>query len=131
MNRTAKCSITNTNTGRLPRLPFSDMKNAVLGKRYELSVVASGNTLSRALNTRYRGKASPANILSFPLNNEAGEIIINLEKAREEARLFQRTYKNQIGYLFIHGLFHLKGYRHNSTMEKEEARIRKKFSIVS
>ncbi len=115
---------------RLPRLPFSDIKNAVLGARYELSIVGAGDALSRALNRRYRKKNKPANVLSFPLEARAGEMFINLSSARKEARAEKRTYAHQVGYLFIHGLFHLKGYRHNSTMEREEARIRNKFSII-
>ena len=78
----------------------------------------------------YRKKNSPANILSFPLGHDMGEIFINMPKAQSDARIYKRTYKNQVGYLFIHGLFHLKGYRHNSTMERAEARVRKKFSII-
>ncbi|MBI2047902.1 MAG: rRNA maturation RNase YbeY [Parcubacteria group bacterium] len=124
------CSTTQITHGRLPRLPFSDIKNAVLGKRHEISIVFIGNALSVKLNRIYRKKNSPANILSFPLEHNMGEIFINMPKAQSDARIYKRTYKNQVGYLFIHGLFHLKGYRHNSTMERAEARVRKKFSIL-
>ncbi|MCI0533577.1 rRNA maturation RNAse YbeY, partial [bacterium] len=53
---------------RIPNLPFGDIKNAVLGTRYELSLVFVGDILSRKLNLRYRNKNKAANILSFPLD---------------------------------------------------------------
>jgi len=31
-------------------------------------------------------------------------------------------------YLFIHGLLHLKGFEHSSTMEKEEKKYMRLFS---
>ena len=129
MVRVTTFSVTNKTNGRLPRLPFLDIKNAVLGKQYKASLVFAGNSLSRILNKRYRKKNKPTNVLSFSLEKKAGEIFIDMEEARREARANKGALKNQVGYLLIHGLFHLKGYRHNSTMEKKEARIRKKFSL--
>ena len=116
--------------GRLPRLPFFAMKNAVLGKTYELSLVFTENVLSQKLNKKYKKKNRPANVLSFPLGAHEGEMFINIQLARRESHMRKGKYRNHVGYLFIHGLFHLKGYRHNSTMEKEEARIRNIFSIT-
>jgi len=121
--------ITNTTKGKPPRLPFSDMKKAVLGKKYDLSLVFIGSTRSHTLNKTYRGKDKPANVLSFPLSDIEGEIFIDLALAKKEARRFQKKYPQFIGLLFIHGLFHLKGLCHGSTMEKKEATVRKKFSI--
>ncbi|MBI2109322.1 MAG: rRNA maturation RNase YbeY [Parcubacteria group bacterium] len=129
-NAFSTISITNKTNGRLPRLPFSDIKNTVLGKQYNLSIVFIKNALSKNLNKRYRKKNNPANVLSFPLETHMGELFIDIEEARWEAHTNKRMLKNQILYLFIHGLFHLKGYRHNSTMEDKEARVRKKFSVV-
>ncbi|GMQ95121.1 MAG: hypothetical protein BMS9Abin13_231 [Patescibacteria group bacterium] len=112
-----------------PVLPFLKMKEAVLGKRYVLSLVFIGATRSKTLSRRYRKKNSSANILSFPLSKDEGEIFMDLENVRRDAHRFNREYKNFVGFLFIHGLFHLKGYAHGSTMESEEARIRRKFNI--
>jgi rRNA maturation RNase YbeY len=69
------------------------------------------------------------NILSFPLSDTAGEIIINPEKAKRKSKEFSRTFENYLVFIFIHGLFHLKGFDHGSTMESEEARVRRLFKI--
>jgi probable rRNA maturation factor len=103
--------------------------SSVLGESYELSVVLCGNEKSHELNKAYRDKDYPTNILSFPISENAGEIFIDLEKAQEEANAFEREFENFVLFLFIHGLLHLKGYNHGSTMEAAEMRVRKEFGV--
>ena len=105
------------------------MKNAVLGKNYELSLVCIGNKASQRLNKAYRGKDMPTNILAFPLGKEEGEIFIDLKKSRADAPLFERAYSNFVGFLFIHALLHLKGFEHGSKMEGKEVSLRNRFKI--
>lgn len=112
-----------------PSLPFAKIKKYCLGKDYELSLVFAGDKRTRRLNTTYRNKAKPANVLSFPISDSVGEIFINLRRAKNEASNFGENYKNFVGFLFIHGLLHLKDMRHGSKMESEERRIREVFNI--
>ena len=110
-------------------LPFASMKEAVLGKNYELSVVFAPKKTLKDLNRTHRGKDTPTDILSFPLSDSAGEIFINLDEAKKEAKKFDRKFENFIGFLFIHGLVHLKGFTHGSRMEAQEIKFRKQFGI--
>lgn len=122
-------TIKNTTKGKLPSLPFAKIALAVLGKTYEGSLVIVSSSKSRELNKTYRGKDYPTNILSFPLDENEGEIFLDLKKAREDAPLFKRSYTNFIGFLFIHALLHLKGYDHGVKMETAEKKFRKLFKI--
>lgn len=122
-------SIRNTTKGKLPRLPFSDIKNAILGEDYELSLAFVSPKESHKINLATRGKDKPTNILSFPLEKKSGEIVICLSYAKKEAPKFEREYENYIAFLFIHGLIHLKGFDHGVTMENIEKKFRKQFSI--
>ena len=122
-------SITNKTKGKLPRLPFLEMKEAVLGKRYDLSLVFIGETRSRTLTNTYRKKDKVSNVLSFAIDETSGEIFITPSVAKREARHFDKTTKNHMGYLFIHGLLHLKGYSHGSRMESKEKALSKRFSV--
>ncbi len=128
-----KFSITNTtrSTGRQSWLsvPFAKIKDTALGKDYSLSLVFIGDKRSRKLNRTFRGKDKPTNILSFTLDKKTGEIFIAVSVAKRQAKSFGRKLDNFIAFLFIHGLMHLKGYDHSSTMEKAEEKLRKKFSI--
>lgn len=122
-------SLITTSKAKLPRLAFSVMKDAVLGKKYCLSVAIVSASHMKKLNKSYRGIDKPTDILSFPLSKTEGEIYINIAETRREAKKFDRTFENFFGFLFIHGLVHLKGFDHSSTMERIEARFRKKFGI--
>lgn len=122
-------TITNTTKGKLPRLPFAKITVAVLGKEYDCSLVIVNSKKSRELNRTYRKKDIPTNILSFSLDKNEGEIFLDLKKARADAVNFDRAYTNFIGFLFIHGLFHLKGFKHSSKMEIQERKIRTLFKI--
>lgn len=128
-SESAPFTITYQTKGKLPSLPFERMKDAVLGSNYELSVVVCDLNLIHQLNRDRRGKDAPTDILSFPLSDTEGEIFLNLDECRKQAPLFDRQYENFIGFLFIHGLVHLKGLDHGSRMENEEQKFRKEFGI--
>lgn len=123
-------AIRNATKGRLPRLPFKSMKEAVLGKNYNLSLAFVGETRGRSLNRIYRHKNTVPNILSFPLEQKAGEILITPRKVLKEAERSNISPRNFMGYLFIHGLLHLKGRKHGRVMEREERKILKQFHLV-
>ena len=122
--------IAKTTKDKLPRLPFKQIKNDILSKKYTLSLVFIGDARSKTLNKKYRKKNMPANILSFSLSKNEGEIYINVRQAPRESKLFNMNTKQFVGYLFIHGLLHLKGCQHSSTMNREETKLTKKFLNV-
>jgi probable rRNA maturation factor len=104
-------------------IPFTNLKNTVLGRKFELSLVFIDDKFSRRLNSTYRGKNKPANVLSFPLSKRSGEIFIDLITARKETQKFDMTFKKFVTFLFIHGLLHLKGMEHGNTMERAEKKL--------
>jgi probable rRNA maturation factor len=116
--------------GPIPVVPFLPIKETILGKKYNLSLVFCTPEESKELNKIYRKKDYPTNILSFPLDKESGEIYISLTVARNEAKKFDMTYEKFLHLLFIHGVLHLKGHEHGSTMEKLEDTYLKKFCKV-
>ena len=116
-------------SGAIPRGPWRQIKEAVVGKDYHVSLVFPTLKLATDLHQQWKKKPGPANILSFELDDTAGEIFISLSQARRECKNYDRDYHNYLLFLFIHGLFHLKGYTHGSTMEKQEARIRQQFGV--
>jgi probable rRNA maturation factor len=112
-----------------PRVPFKKIKESVLGKRYPLSLVLCGNMLSKKLNKEYRKKNAPTNILSFPLGEDGGEIFLNIFQIKKEAKEQKAGVARHTAYVFIHGLLHLKGFSHGSTMEREEAKLLRRFGF--
>lgn len=122
-------TLKNLTKAKLPRLAFAQMKEAVLGNDYELSVTIVDAEKMQELNNTYRKIDKPTDILSFPLSETEGEIFINLEETKNEAPKFDRDYENFLGFLFIHGLVHLKGHDHSDQMESLEQKYREQFKI--
>ncbi len=89
------------------------IKNRVLGKKYELSLVFTKDTLMRRLNRTYRGLDKTSNVLAFPLSKTSGEIFINPLRAKPFS----------VTHLFIHALLHLKGMTHGDIMEQAEKKL--------
>lgn len=108
---------------KLKSFPAADrlrIKNEILGKDYELSLVFANAKLSRQLNATYRGKDMPTNVLAFPLSKNSGEIFIDTTTAKREAKDFGMAFEKFVKFLFIHALLHLKGTRHSARMRRLE-----------
>lgn len=117
-------------TRSYPKINYQEIKDVVLGKSYDLSLVFHGVINAKKLNQKTRKKDYVPNVLSFPLDKHHGEIYITPTIAKKESPDFNLTYRGYVGYLFIHGLLHLKGYDHGTKMESEEKRLMKKFSLI-
>jgi len=106
-----------------PRLNYEKIKNEVVGKNYNLSLVFHGETRAKKLNQKTRNKSYIPNVLSFPLDKDNGEIYITPTVAKREAKKYGHTYNQHMAFLFIHGLLHLKGLDHGPEMEKLEKKF--------
>lgn len=111
----------------------------------EISVTFVDNDEIAKLNNQYRNKPNATDVLSFPLgengvydkNQETnaymlGDIVISVEKAQEQARLYGHSLQREIAFLTVHSMFHLLGYDHENggieavrMREKEESVLMK------
>ncbi len=112
-----------------PDFPYETIKNAILGKTYQLSLTFVGEARAQKINITTRNKDYVPNVLSFPLDTYAGEIYICPEVAKRQAKDFNLSVDGYIAYLFIHGCVHLKGHDHGATMDKMEQKYLKQFQI--
>ncbi len=99
---------------------FEKLKKEILGKEYLLSVAFVSENKSREINKKYRKKDKAANVLSFPLSPASGEILLCKPVIRREAKNFEKTPKEFLQFLVIHGMLHLKGLTHGKKMERLE-----------
>ncbi len=122
-------SITDTTKGTLSKsVPFVQLKEAILGKDYDLSVAIVTPKESHKINFTYRQKDKPTNVLSFPLSETSGELILDPKTSAADAPNFDMSEEKFFLFLVIHGMLHLKGHDHGSTMEKEEKKFLKLFA---
>ena len=106
---------------------FSIIKNDILGHTYDLSIAYVSAKKSRELNKKWRSKDRATNILSFALSKNSGELVLCKEVIKKETKKFERNFTELAGFLVIHGMLHLKGLDHSSTMERREEKYDQKY----
>ena len=108
----------------------------------EVSVTFVDNERIHELNNQYRGIDRETDVLSFPLGENGiydinhdtgakllGDIVISVEKAMEQAKLYNHPLQREIGFLTVHSMLHLLGYDHENG-GIEEVHMREKEETV-
>ncbi len=110
----------------------------------EVSVTYTDNAGIHALNLQYRGMDKPTDVLSFPLMDFSGEsdepvadepvvslgdIVISLERAREQAEEYGHSFEREVAFLTVHSMLHLLGYDHE-TGEADEQDMRARQTAI-
>lgn len=122
--------IRNFTRSKPPVFPFAKAAAAVLPD-WEISLVFAGETRAQSLNIQLRDKDYVPNILSYVSGKKSGEIIICPAVAKKQAASYGLSYPHMVGFLFIHGLLHLKGMPHGATMERRERETLSQFIGVT
>lgn len=93
----------------------------------ELSVTFVTNEAIQEINKEYRQKDSPTDVISFALEELGegetaiiaegmprilGDIIISIDRTREQAEDFGHSFERELGFLAVHGFLHVLGYDH-------------------
>ncbi|MCL1982734.1 MAG: rRNA maturation RNase YbeY [Clostridiales bacterium] len=102
-------------------------------KNVEISVSFMAKEEMSALNRHYRGVEKPTDVLSFPQYSSLddipqegrillGDVVICTDQALLQADEFGHSPERELVYLFVHSIFHLLGYNHDSGEGKDEMR---------
>ncbi|MBQ0139939.1 MAG: rRNA maturation RNase YbeY [Kurthia sp.] len=101
----------------------------------ELSITFVTNEAIHAINKEYRHKDAPTDVISFALEELGegetaiiaegmprilGDVIISIDRTREQAADFGHSFERELGFLAVHGFLHVLGYDH---MEPEDEKI--------
>tara|TARA_B100001029_G_scaffold49948_1_gene39905 strand:+ start:2370 stop:2819 length:450 start_codon:yes stop_codon:yes gene_type:complete len=93
------------------------------------------------LNNRFRKKNSSTNVLSFTnedisknVTRNLGDVAINYEYVKREAKEYNKTFDNHMIHMLIHGIYHILGFGHENDetadiMENKEILLLKKLNI--
>ena len=106
----------------------------------------TGDGEIRRINREYRGVDRETDVLSFPSTDCTpdktlgpcekkllrerdetgycflGDIVISVERAREQAMEYGHSLERELAYLTAHSMFHLMGYDHMQKQDKERMR---------
>ncbi len=82
---------------------------------------------SQALNSEYRGKDKPTNVLSFPFEvppevetNLLGDLVICAPVVADEAREQDKPLEAHWAHMVVHGILHLRGFDHQNEQQAQE-----------
>ena len=109
----------------------------------EISLTFTDNAKIQKINNEFRGIDKATDVLSFPLTDyesadlpfadeldgSLGDIVISLERAKEQADEFGHSFEREIAFLTVHSMLHLLGYDHVNS-EEEELDMRKRQSDI-
>lgn len=106
----------------------------------EVNILLTDNESIREINKEQRNIDSATDVLSFPylmiedgeiLVSEEdyydgylqiGDIVISIERAREQSEEFGHSFEREVGFLTCHSILHLLGYDHEEESEREVMR---------
>ncbi|WP_106497112.1 rRNA maturation RNase YbeY [Lentibacillus sp. Marseille-P4043] len=119
----------------LQRLLIFAAEKEGISNEAEVSVNFVDNKEIQELNRNYRGIDKPTDVISFALQETVegeihvvgediplvlGDIVISVDRAKEQAEDYNHSLEREIGFLTVHGFLHLLGYDH---MVKEEEAV--------
>ncbi|MDN7240439.1 rRNA maturation RNase YbeY [Planococcus sp. N028] len=111
----------------------------------EVSVTFVTNDIIQDINKEYRGKNEPTDVISFAMEElgegeleivglmaprTLGDIIISLDRTKEQAADYGHSFERELGFLAVHGFLHLLGYDH-MTKEDEKKMFSRQEEILS
>lgn len=91
----------------------------------QLSVVFTNDRHMKRIHGKYLGDSSTTDVMAFPLSDGMGvdgELYVNLDQARRQAREYRVPVAEEVRRLLIHGTLHLLGYRDSSPRLKAAMR---------
>ena len=92
-----------------------------------LAIVFTHSRSIRKMNREFLKHDYATDVIAFPLGEDGGvegEIYINLDAARKQAREYDVTYTQESRRLLIHGALHLLGYDDTSLRGKKKMSAR-------
>lgn len=106
----------------------------------EVYVTLTNNEQIHKVNLEQRKVDKATDVLSFPMFERdeiyllkedskkepdiLGDIIISIEKVKEQAEEYGHSFERELAYLVTHGMLHLLGYDHMIEEEKKQMRKR-------
>lgn len=101
-------------------------------KDAEVSISFVSEEEIQAINRDYRDKDEVTDVISFALLDDdsdvdiigmpvtLGDIIINTNRAEEQAKEYNHSYKRELMFLSLHGFLHLLGFDHMNEEDEKE-----------
>ncbi|HLR40727.1 MAG TPA: rRNA maturation RNase YbeY, partial [Virgibacillus sp.] len=128
----------------LQRLIIFTAEREGVSREAEVSINFVDNKEIQELNRNYRQQDKTTDVISFALQESVdgeldivgediplvlGDIVISVDKAKEQAVEYNHSLERELGFLTVHGFLHLLGYDH-MTEEDEKKMFQKQEAIL-
>lgn len=111
------------------------LEENLLNTNMYISITLTNPENIRNINKEYRNIDKETDVLSFPMfekdelqaiikdneyevNDVLGDIVISLEKVKEQAIEYGHSFERELAYMLVHGFYHLMGYDHIEEKDK-------------
>lgn len=104
-------------------------------KNLYINIILTTPANIKNINKQYRDIDKETDVLSFPMFEKdeiqkintqiqevLGDIIISIEKVKEQAVDYGHTFTRELAYMVVHGFYHLMGYDHMEEEDKKQMR---------
>jgi probable rRNA maturation factor len=94
-----------------------------------ISIVFTSNKMIRQMNKQYLGIDRETDVLCFPYRDKPPfecDIIISVEKAYQQCKIYGNTFYQEISILIIHAILHLLGWKDNNDRLRQNMYNRQK-----
>lgn len=116
-----------------------------------LNVILTNPSNIREYNKKYRNIDKETDVLSFPMFEKdeiselkkdslpgqevLGDIVISVQRVKEQAIEYNHSFERELAYMVVHGFYHIMGYDHieeadKQVMRQKEEVILKKLNIT-
>ena len=110
----------------------AQVENIEQGSEVSISFVT--NEAIHEINREYRDKDQPTDVISFALEELGegevqivgegiprilGDIIISIDRTKEQAEQYGHSFERELGFLAVHGFLHLLGYDHMNEADEK------------
>ena len=92
-------------------------------KTGEISFVFCSDEYLLKINKKYLNHDTYTDIITFDYStkeNISGDILISVDRVKENAEKFSKSFEEELHRVIIHGILHLLGYKDKTKAEKEE-----------
>jgi probable rRNA maturation factor len=103
----------------------------------EMSLTFVKNPEIKEINAKYRGVDRATDVISFAINDDdeeivmddemaamipkdLGDLFISIDKVKEQALFLGHSEDRELGFLVVHGFLHLNGYDHEEPADEEK-----------
>lgn len=109
----------------------------LLETKLYMSIILTTPDKIQEMNNEYRKINKATDVLSFPMFEKGeikdlsliteeplGDIVISIEKVKEQAEEYGHSFERELAYMVVHGFYHLMGYDHIELTDRVEMRAK-------